>query len=274
MGPLFMPMSQAPEAGFDHNGPVVLGDTAVFTNTTSGVDPITYTWNFGDNSPLSDLENPTHDYAAVGDFTVTLTATNETGTDVVSHTLQVGIAPKAIFTSPVSAPVYQPITFTNLSEGTPPLSFTWEFGDETSSSDENPSHVYTEAGQYVVTLTTTSPFGSDTNSSTITIEEAKVAPTAVFTHSLPVSVGNPVQFTNESYGTSPITYTWDFGDKSPITTTVNPSHTYMLTGTFTITLTATNEFGSSVAVRVVNVVLLDNFVYLPVAIREEIVPEN
>ncbi len=193
MGPMFVPNEAvAPTAAFSHNGPIVLGRTAVFTNATTGTPPMTYTWDFGDSSPLSNLENPTHEYATAGVFTVTLTAENEAGVDVSAKTIEV------------------------LASG--------------------------------------------------------IAPTAAFTHSASAMVNQPVNFTNLTTGTSPMTYTWDFGDGAPIVITKDPTHTYTMTGTFTITLTATNEFGSSTAVSTIDIMslpALDYINYLPFVIKEE-----
>lgn len=91
-GPMFHPLSTAgvePTAGFAHNSPVALGQTAVFSNTTIGTYPITYTWDFGDGAPPSNLVNPTHDYAAAGTFTVTLTATNQWGSSTIDQAFTV-----------------------------------------------------------------------------------------------------------------------------------------------------------------------------------------
>lgn len=55
--------------------------------------------------------------------------------------------------------------FTNASDGTPPLTYSWDFGDGIgTSSDENPTYSYAAAGTYTVTLTTTNAFGSDSYS--------------------------------------------------------------------------------------------------------------
>jgi PKD repeat protein len=270
MGPLFVPTGGfTPTAGFNHNGPIALGEPAVFTNTTTGTEPITYTWNFGDSSPVSTAENPTHTFAATGDYTVTLTATNETGSDVYSDVVSVGLAPTAAFTHPLTASINELVQFTDQSQGTPPLSYEWDFGDGSAeATEQNPTHSYTQTGTFTVTLTVTNDFGSDIATSSITIDDKPMAPTAAFTHTF-AAVGLPVNFTNLTIGTPPISYTWDFGDGSPITTTVSPSHTYLMTGTFTVTLTATNEMGSDTAVHVIHVILLDHFIYIPVALKEE-----
>jgi uncharacterized repeat protein (TIGR01451 family) len=66
---------------FTSNSPVVLGQPAIFTNATEGYGPISYSWDFGDDTPIATDPNPTHIYAAAGVYTVTLTAENpfETG---------------------------------------------------------------------------------------------------------------------------------------------------------------------------------------------------
>jgi len=70
-----------PSAGFVYSpeGPVV-NETVTFSNTTTGVAPFTFAWDFGDGATSTD-ESPTHAYGAAGTYTVTLTATNAVGTD-------------------------------------------------------------------------------------------------------------------------------------------------------------------------------------------------
>jgi len=76
--------------------------------------------------------------------------------------------------------------------------------------------------------------------------------------------------------TRPITYTWMFGDNSPqlITTTATVKHTFDLTGTFTVWLTATNGYGSPVAYHT-DITVTDptsepnnHFIYMPIVIRQ------
>jgi len=80
-----------PLAEFTSNSPVNVQETAIFTNRSSGPEPLSFVWDFGDTF-TSTLRNPTHAYAAAGTYTVTLTATNSDGSDTASHGFVVWIA--------------------------------------------------------------------------------------------------------------------------------------------------------------------------------------
>lgn len=62
-----------PVAQFIHNGPVRVGETVVFTNTSTGPQPLTFTWDFGDGTS-SDGVHATHIYTNPGTYTVSLSA--------------------------------------------------------------------------------------------------------------------------------------------------------------------------------------------------------
>ncbi|MCA9970048.1 MAG: PKD domain-containing protein, partial [Anaerolineales bacterium] len=94
-GPMFVPIDPddaAPAAGFVSPGGVAVGETAVFSNTTTGTPPITYAWDFGDGSPPASAAQPTHAYNATGAYTVTLQAGNVVGSSSIAHPLDVGHA--------------------------------------------------------------------------------------------------------------------------------------------------------------------------------------
>lgn len=86
-------------------------------------------------------------------------------------------------------------------------------------------------------------------------------PVAGFTSNSPVRIGDPANFTNTTTGTPPLTYDWDFGDGVGSSTDENPSYLYANYGIFTVTLTATNSFGSSEATGSFEVVPW--YMYLP-----------
>ncbi len=77
-----------PQAGFTSSSPDILGATTVFTNTSTG-GALSYLWDFGDGSPTSTVANPTHMFAAVGTYTVTLTVSNTLGSSVYAATVEI-----------------------------------------------------------------------------------------------------------------------------------------------------------------------------------------
>ncbi|MDH6143465.1 PKD repeat protein, partial [Kitasatospora sp. GP30] len=125
--------------------------------------------------------------------------------------------------------------------GTAPYTYSWNFGDGTTSTTQNPSHTYSTAGTYTATLTVTdsaSPANTATSQVTTTVSavgnplaaSASATPTS---GQVPLSVG----FTGTGTGGTPgYSYSWNFGDGTT-STTQNPSHTYSTAGTYTATLT-------------------------------------
>jgi PKD repeat protein len=80
-----------------------------------------------------------------------------------------------------------------------------------------------------------------------------VAPEAEFTSNSPVLLGQPTNFTNQTTGSEPLTFEWDFGDSVGISTDINPSYTYSYTGTYSVTLEAYNSFGINSIIHTVEV---------------------
>jgi serine protease len=137
------------------------------------------------------------------------------------------------------------VGFTDLSTNTP-TGWSWTFGDGGTSTAQNPSHTYTSAGTYTVSLTVTNAYGSDGETKTgyITINGG---PTAYFTGS-PTSGDAPLTVNFSNGSTDATSWSWTFGDGGT-STVQNPSHTYTSDGTFTVQLTATNACGSDVYTR-------------------------
>src|SRR6266568_3947548 len=244
--------------------------TANFTaNPTSGQAPLmvqftdqstgTITardWNFGDGSAHSSVQNPSHTYNSVADFTVTLTITGSGGAtsskSVVIH-VTAPPPPSANFTAnPTSGQAPLTVQFTDQSTGTV-TAWDWNFGDGSAhSSIQNPSHTYTSAGDFTVTLTV-SCFGNPNSSKSMVIHVTAPPPppSASFTAN-PTSGQAPlmVQFTDQSTGTV-TAWNWNFGDGSAHSSVQNPSHTYTSAGDFTATLTVTGSGGATSSASVV-----------------------
>ena len=155
-------------------------------------------------------------------------------------------APTANFTgTPTTGNVPLSVAFTDSSTGTPTF-WAWEFGDGTSSTVQGPSHTYSTAGTYAVTLTVNNGYGSNTltRSNYITASNLPPAPVANFSGT-PTSGSKPlsVTFTDSSTNT-PTAWSWTFGD-SATATVQNPSHSYANAGAYTVALTATNAGGNN-----------------------------
>jgi hypothetical protein len=91
----------------------------------------------------------------------------------------------------------------------------------------------------------------------------ETVPSASFESSSPDPLGTTTVFTNNSTGGN-LNFEWDFGDGSPLNTDANPTHLYTLTGTYTVTMTATNSLGSDVATGLVEITeLAEKEFYLP-----------
>jgi PKD repeat protein len=125
------------------------------------VTPYTYSWNFGDGSAASTLQNPSHQFPSVGTYTVTLTVTDgasvtATSTVTITVTLQ-PLTPSATAT-PSSGLAPLDVAFTGSAVGgNPPYtSYSWDFGDGVgTSTQQNPTYTYPLPGTYTVTLTVT-----------------------------------------------------------------------------------------------------------------------
>jgi PKD repeat protein len=142
------------------SGPAPLAVT--FTNTSTG-EYITSRWNFGDGV-TSTLTNPTHTYTTAGSYTVTLTVGDGVDSNTVTRTNYIAVyTPVQVdFTaSPTSGIAPLTVVFTNTSTGDYTTSL-WDFGDGITSTLTSPTHTYTAAGVYTVTLTASGPGGSDT----------------------------------------------------------------------------------------------------------------
>jgi len=251
-------------ASFIYNpNPPVAGQAVQFTDTSTG-SPTSWQWSFGDGA-TSNSQNPNHTYATAASYTVTLTVVYNSGSKSVSQTITV-IPPPALsasFTYSPSSPVAgQAIQFTDTSTGNP-TSWLWNFGDNTTSTSKNPSHAFTTAASYTVTLTATNSSASKSASQTINVLPASTL-TASFTYSpsSPVA-GQVVYFTDTSTG-SPTSWQWNLGDGAT-STTRNPSHAYTTAASYTVTLTVTNSSGSKSTSQTITVLptFAASFTYSP-----------
>ncbi len=128
-------------------------------------------------------------------------------------------------------------------------SYLWDFGDGTTSTAANPSKTYTKAGTYTVTLKVTDNAGavaSVTKSLSVSTDQTNKPPVAAFNST---ASGLTVNFTDASTDAdgSIASRSWNFGDGTT-SAAANPSKTYAAAGTYTVTLTVTDNAGASTTV--------------------------
>jgi len=229
-------------------------------NTTSGNAPLTvkfddeslnaekWNWDFGDGGS-SDVASPIHTYMEAGNYIANLTVSNANGTDSMQVEIRVTDSPVPIanFTcSETSGKAPLTVIFTDSSENA--ISWKWDFGDKISSTEKDPSHIFSNVGTYEVILTVSNGVVQDSKSVIITVEEPDQPtlsdPIAAFSANVTKgSVPLAVKFTDKSKNAYNLT--WDFGD-GKTSTEKNPVHIYECKGKFTVKLTARNSNGEDV----------------------------
>ncbi|TND09380.1 MAG: hypothetical protein FD123_1342 [Bacteroidetes bacterium] len=216
---------------------------------TDTTDVLSANWNFGDPSSgpanISALFSPTHTFSSSGTYTVQVILSYTCRQDTITQSVNAVAATQAQFTS-ASGLCGTSINFTNNSVGA--TSYSWDFGDSNGSTATSPSHIYTAAGTYTITLIATGPCGIDTTASIITISPSVVS--ATFNASSSGCTSIPVSFTNTSSGAT--SYSWDFGDTGT-STSASPAHLYAASGTYTVTLIASSACDADTITQVITV---------------------
>ena len=175
------------------------GEVHFFDNSNG--NPTSWHWDFGDGTE-SDQQNPIHYYSSIGSYNVTLTISDSTSQhSEISYTITISSEEvSANFTaSPVShCTVPLTVQFNNLSSNAD--NFLWDFGDGTISTDQNPTHTYTNMGNYSVKLYATSTLcGSDsvTNYDLITINDtATISETMLPNDTITLTCCNSILYDN------------------------------------------------------------------------------
>jgi len=212
--------------------------TVRFTDTSTN-SPTSWQWDMGDGTILTG-QNPEHTYAP-GAYVVTLVASNAAGSSApVMSTINVASLPVADF---VFSTTGLQADFTDMSSNLPTGWF-WDFGDDMSAGNQNPSHSYSAPGTFIVTLTASNAAGQSVppRSRQVTVDHAP--PIANFDCTV---VGGGVSC-DGSISSNEVSYAWVAPDAvQPITgaSTAMPTFTFLNSGTFPITLTVANVSGAT-----------------------------
>jgi PKD repeat protein len=216
--------------------------TVQFTDTSTN-QPTSWLWNFGDGS-TSTLQNPVHTYTTSGVYTVRLDATNTFGSCWDTTEITVSSLTSSFTANQTTGPLPLTVQFSDTSTDNP-ISWQWNFGDGSTSVQQNPVHTYVHNGTYLVNMASSNDY--DTPVSAPTIQIFAYTPYVVsfsFTKSpVPNTNFTTVYFNDKSTGFyGPTSWSWTFGDGSA-STQQNPTHQYTSYNQYNITLSATNSQG-------------------------------
>lgn len=217
------------------------GCNAFFTSSTSGLvlttnnqstgfNPL-YSWDMGDGTVING-NSPTHTYSQAGWYQVcvTLTDTAINCTSTYCDSIYVSLGCNAFFTSSANGLV---LSINNQSTGFNPL-YSWNMGDGTILSGNNPTHTYAQPGWYQVCVTLTDTVINCTSTYCDSVY-VSLGCNASFTTS---SNGLVLTTTNLSTGFNPV-YSWNMGDGT-VLSGANPVHTYAQPGWYSVCLTLTD----------------------------------
>jgi large repetitive protein len=276
---------QKPVANFTAPATACITSAVPFTNTSIGAynqgspacnRTTNYSWNFGDPSSSQNTStntSPVHTFSAPGIYNMTLIATGSCGNDTIVKPICIVAVPTSVFlinNNTGCAPLN--VNTTNNS-GTlndcTPATYSWSvtysatncgttpsfaFTGGTNSSSINPSFIFNNPGTYTIRLSVTNACGTVQSNQTVIVKK----PPTVNINTIPTQCGaatiNPTANVTNC-GTSALTYSWSFPGGNPASSTLaNPGAiSYTTSGTYTVSLTVTNECGSTTASQQFNV---------------------
>ncbi|HEY0978746.1 MAG TPA: PKD domain-containing protein [Flavobacteriales bacterium] len=221
--------------------------SVVLTNTTPAFSA-QQEWQLGDGSTASSV-TVTHVYTDPGTYDVLLSVTSAEGctTDSLFEDLiTVHPTPTASFAlDTLIGCMGMEVTFTNTTTPIGTYTCAWDFGDGNTSSDCATTHAFASAGTYDVRLTVTSPFGCTDDTLMNEVIEILPTPEPAFDFSIDSGcVPLEVRFDNNTPGQEQQEPLWDLGN-GEIATTLNAVTIYDTPGTYTVSLTMTNDLGCS-----------------------------
>jgi len=236
-----------------------LGPDMVFCNNPAGylLDPgvpnVTYLWNDGSTGSTLLANNSQTYFVTVSDGVCSATDS----VDVQFNTIQ------ASFTqNDVAGCLPLPMDFLDQSTSSSTIiNWNWDFGDNNSSTLQNPTNLYSSTGAFNVTLEVTDSEGCMDDTTIVVNVNGSLAATAGFAYNpQEVSSGSQVFFNNLSENSS--SWFWDFGDGSN-STQQNPTHVYEVGGTYQVMLIAMNSEGCNDTIYIAIEVIDEVIFYAP-----------
>jgi gliding motility-associated-like protein len=218
-----------------------------FRSVVPPLPDASYYWTFDDGVPSTSTSDtpPQVLWSSPGLKTITLNI-KETGCeeDFTFH-FQVNPDPVAAFTATDNMGC-QPVNaiFTSTSSNLENPSYLWDFGDGTTETRANPSHIYTEPGHYDVTLTVTNSTGCINIFPLNDAVEVYEVPVADFNaEPQAATIDNPTIKFTEQVNIPYDLVEWDFGDSTSISSEDNPHHTYGAPGSYMVVMYTETDHG-------------------------------
>lgn len=255
-------ISSKPTAEFSASpNPGCVNAPVTFTNlTTPGCNAIngstvtSFVWNYGDGTgntaPNTSFLPTSHTYTTTGTYTVSLTATSSCGPSTFTMAVNILGPPLAKFT--ITPPACAPVTINTTNQSTgDSLSYNWNaipagwsFTGGTDADDQHPRFLFSSAGTYTITLTTTNPCGVSIKDTVITIKSVPIVTLSNIPAGCQPYVVTPSATYNAGGGTIS-SYSWTFTGGVPANSSsdIAPTVTYNSSGSFTVNISAVNECG-------------------------------
>lgn len=224
-----------------------LGNNFTFNAGGSFPSNSSINWSFGANANPQTANTPTVTnvvFNAPGDYPVSFTVSKASCTATIIDTITVWQSPVAsVGTFPSVACDPLAITFTNTSSAGTPMSYLWQFSDGTTSTLQNPTHVFSPAGVYGFSLSVSTNQNCIDTSQILSVNSITVTPNPIadFNFTSPTGLcfdGHSFSFTNTSVFQTPGTISWNFGTNASTQTssaqmvsniTFNSPNTYPIT---------------------------------------------
>ena len=249
-----------PVAGFTCSSTTInVGESISFFDQSLNT-PDNWMWQLEGAATIISLEqNPVVTYNTPGIFNVNLFVSSPYGTDILTiedhiEVIQTSFPPLADFTSNVTTVVAgDPVYFYDQSQNDP-TGWIWQLegGTPPIAFEENPVTTYNTPGKYNVTLVASNSYGNDyiTKNSYINVLPNTNPPVAEFIASTTTAITyETISFYDKS-SNLPMNWMWQFEGGTPIVSfEQNPNIEYHIPGTYTVTLVATNDYGTDVMVK-------------------------
>lgn len=240
--------------GLFNDSPTTLGQPTHFSVTISNSVGVTFTWNFGDGSPLAVTTALTHShtYTQVGSYNATVVAINELGSGEANSEVIVQDIPVGTLGVTSDSPTLlgDETSFLAVVTGGSNVQYTWDFGDGsviTTTSTGVIGYQYPQVGSYTATITASNGMNAVSMPLAIRIVDRPINELNLHSNS-PTTLGKATYFTVTSSGGTNLNYTWDFGDNLPVVVSSDAitEHLYSATGSYNVVVTASNNVDSEV----------------------------